>query len=335
MPPGGNSTGHDGNSSNAWDQAAGTYSHSRKSESMGRDLKWDKAPNQGRFDTKGVHENFSSQNASNRNESIPGNKPEFGENKPRESGDFRSFGGRAACRVCGLKNHSTDECRRKLFCKLCGYANHVTLDCKREPLWNYGPELCAAQVTRQSFFHIEENIDPKSTKEKASIAVITVVRGELSAKMIENEFKRLVGSAQWKWSAKQIADNKYTMRFPTAKMLLDYSNFNLGIKGVDVQFTIEPWTSTIGAKGQLQMAWFRVKGIPLDQRGLRTITKIGGLVGKTMVIDESTRFNRDFVRIKLACRDVELVPPSAECALGMYLYDFFFERESPVENDQD
>ena len=99
-----------------------------------------------------------------------------------------------------------------------------------------------------------------------------------------------------------------------------------------MQFTIEPWTSTIGAKGQLQLAWFRVKGIPIDQRGLRTIAKIGDLVRKTMVIDESTRFNRDFVWIKLACRDFDLVPPSAECALGMYLYDFLFERESPVED---
>jgi len=75
-----------------------------------------------------------------------------------------------------------------------------------------------------------------------------VVRGELSAKMIENEFQRLVSSAQWKWSARKIADNKYSMRFPTAKMVMDYSNFNLGIKGVDAQFTFEPWPSYMGPK---------------------------------------------------------------------------------------
>ena len=127
-----------------------------------------------------------------------------------------------------------------MFCELCGFANHGTLDCKREPFWNSGPELCAAQLTRQSFFYIDENIDPKASKDKASTAIITVVRGELSAKMIENEFQRLVSSAQWKWSARKIADNKYSMRFPTAKMVMDYNNFNLGIKNVDAQFTIEP-----------------------------------------------------------------------------------------------
>ncbi|KAG2582645.1 hypothetical protein PVAP13_6KG185730, partial [Panicum virgatum] len=204
---------------------------------------------------------------------------------------------------------------RKLLCELCGFPNHLTLDCKRELYWNSGPELCATQVTRQSFFYIDENIDSKSSKDKASTAIITVVKGELSAKMIENEFQRLVSSAQWKWLAKKIEDNKYSMRFPTAKMVMDYSNFTLGVKSVDAQFSIEPWSSSLSAKANY------------NRHGSGTIAKIGGLVDKTMAIYEGTRFNRDYVRVKIACRNVELVPPSAECTLGMFLYDFFFERE--------
>jgi len=41
-------------------------------------------------------------------------------------------------------------------------------------------------------------------------------------------------------------------------MVLDYSNFTLGIKNVDAQFTVEPWSSALNAKGQLQQAWFRL-----------------------------------------------------------------------------
>ena len=78
-----------------------------------------------------------------------------------------------------------------------------------------------------------------------------------------------------------------------------------------------------------------MKGIPVEQRGLRTIAKIGGLVGKTLIIDESTRFNRDYVRMKIACRNIDLVPPSAECSLGLFLYDFFFERETPTDDSHD
>ena len=85
----------------------------------------------------------------------------------------------------------------------------------------------------------------------------------------------------------------------------------------------------MGAKGKLQVAWFKVSGILGDQRSLRTIAKVGGLVGKTVEIDENTRFRHDFVRVKIACRDLSQVPPSAECNLDLFIYDFFFEIEKP------
>jgi hypothetical protein len=112
------------------------------------------------------------------------------------------------------------------------------------------------------------------------------------------------------------------MRFPNAKMVQDYSRFNLGMKSVDAQIIIEPWSSSTGAKGKLQQAWFKVSGIPVDQRGIRTITKVGGLVGKTVAIDENNRYNPEYVRIKIACRDVKEVPESAEGNLGMHIFDF-------------
>jgi hypothetical protein len=46
-----------------------------------------------------------------------------------------------------------------------------------------------------------------------------------------------------------------------------------------------------------------------------------------------TRFNRDFVRLKIACRNVELVPRSAEGNLGLFIYDFVFEREVSQEDN--
>ena len=63
---------------------------------------------------------------------------------------------------------------------------------------------------------------------------------------------------------------------------------------------VEPWTSSVGAKGELQHAWFKVKGIPMDLSSVKTIAKIGRLVGKVLAIDEKYRFWSDFVRINLA-----------------------------------
>ena len=67
--------------------------------------------------------------------------------------------------------------------------------------------------------------------------------------------------------------------------------------------------------------------IPADQRSIRTLAKVGGLVGKVMEIDEKTRYRADYVRMKIACRDVHRVPKTAEGTLGLYFYDFTFERE--------
>ncbi|CAN6361149.1 unnamed protein product [Urochloa humidicola] len=125
------------------------------------------------------------------------------------------------------------------------------------------------------------------------------------------------------------------MRFPNAKMIQDYSRFNLGMRDVNAQIKIEPWTFAMGAKGRLEMGWFKVKGIPGDQRNIRTIAKVGGLVGKTVAIDEATRYKPEYVRMKIVCRDVKAVPPCAECALGLDIYDFHFELEESEKNGND
>ena len=70
------------------------------------------------------------------------------------------------------------------------------------------------------------------------------------------------------------------MRSPNTKMVQYYNNFKLGKKDGDAQMVIESQNSSMGEKGQLQQAQFKVSGIRVDYRGIRTIAKVGGLVGK-------------------------------------------------------
>jgi hypothetical protein len=51
--------------------------------------------------------------------------------------------------------------------------------------WNTGPEFCAAQMEDQSFFFIEECIDPRLAKEKENIGVTSIIEGHAIAKQIE------------------------------------------------------------------------------------------------------------------------------------------------------
>jgi hypothetical protein len=94
------------------------------------------------------------------------------------------------CTHCGLKYHRSEECRRKKYCEMCGLQNQDTYDCRREPLWNFGPEVCVAQVHNQSFFYMDEHIDLRASREKANTTIITVIAGELFARQIEQELCR-------------------------------------------------------------------------------------------------------------------------------------------------
>ena len=49
-------------------------------------------------------------------------------------------------------------------------------------------------------------------------------------------------------------------------------------------------------------------------------------------MDEKTRFRTDYVRMRIACRDILKVPSIAKGTLGLYLHDFIFEREVPEED---
>jgi hypothetical protein len=73
-----------------------------------------------------------------------------------------------------------------------------------------------------------------------------------------------------------------------------------------------------------------VRGIPYDKRSKETAAFVGSLVGATAVVDPASLHRTDYVRIKIASRDVSKIPEIAEGAILPYLYDFHFEREDEM-----
>jgi hypothetical protein len=66
-------------------------------------------------------------------------------------------------------------------------------------------------------------------------------------------------------------------------------------------------------------------GISYDQRSVKTLAKVGGLVGKTMAIDERKRLKGEYVGMRIVCRNVSQVPATAESTLGLKIYDSTFK----------
>lgn len=79
--------------------------------------------------------------------------------------------------------------------------------------------------------------------------VITVVSGTVTAKHIELEFMDLIGTDTWRWRARLVADGKFLMRFPSAKMASEWSRIKNLIMKNDALIKIESWTPTGGQRG--------------------------------------------------------------------------------------
>lgn len=173
-------------------------------------------------------------------------------------------------------------------------------------------------------------------KEKASMTIISVVQGAMGERKLEQEFMNMLGKNVWRWSARKIREDKFLMRLPDPKIINDLGYFRpLGMRSANAQITIDPWSPSVNAKGCLQRGLFRIRGIPMEQRSIKTIAKIGGLAGKVVEIDEKSGLRNEYVKARIACREVSAVPEVVESALGMYIYDFFFKREVQADEDEE
>uniref|UniRef100_K3Z0A5 CCHC-type domain-containing protein n=1 Tax=Setaria italica TaxID=4555 RepID=K3Z0A5_SETIT len=178
------------------------------------------------------------------------------------------------------------------ICKKCGKIGHRTKDC-------YKPLLC-----------------PRCKKEghdMANCALITIKEGEVTARQVEGEFK--VGpTSTWRWYAKKVVENKFQIKFPTARKVEELSFFTgMQMRMVlDVSFKVEQWNPHAGAKAEISLAW---------------ACYVGSLVGIPLEVDKINLKRLDYVRVRIGCKDVTKVPATVEALLDMHFYDFTFQRE--------
>ncbi|TVU44513.1 hypothetical protein EJB05_03957, partial [Eragrostis curvula] len=244
------------------------------------------------------------------------------------------------CYRCGDPGHIAQMCPRPRRCDRCGGHGHTAENCRNRKYSDYVAPLCATQVEGQSFFCIPDCPSDINLKERSTTAIITEVSGSVNARQLEQEFKAILGNV-WRWTARPVGDNKFTVRFPIAQLIKDWGHFRpLGLRTVQAQIAIDPWTPAIEAKPEMQQAWFRVRGIPYDKRSEKTLAYVGSLVGSVTDIDERSLHKLEYVRMKICCRDVTKVPATAEGAIIPFLYEFSYEREifipsqPPVETVQ-
>jgi hypothetical protein len=92
---------------------------------------------------------------------------------------------------------------RSMFCHRCKVVGHYTKECRRvwqgdrddvfkdQDLSECVASLCATQVEGMAFICIPNMPSQNHAKERANIVIVTVLKGSITAKQLEEEFTRI------------------------------------------------------------------------------------------------------------------------------------------------
>ncbi|KAM0861437.1 hypothetical protein ACQ4PT_045886 [Festuca glaucescens] len=105
---------------------------------------------------------------------------------------------------------------------------------------------------------------------------------------------------------------------------------SMKLKTAEAIVSLSPWKASVGAKAPLQKAWVKISNIPLDKRCAANVFYAGGLIGVSLDLDASTLHKPEYVKVLVGCRDIEMIPLSAEGCLGDNFYDFYYEVDKIV-----
>jgi hypothetical protein len=89
------------------------------------------------------------------------------------------------------------------------------------------------------------------------------------------------------------------------------------------------WNGDITPISYMEEAWFRVTGIPMKYRCKSTAYYVASMVGKPLALDKNYLRNFSYIRVKIGCQDITLVPEKRIGEIRKAFYEFHFTREMP------
>jgi hypothetical protein len=193
-------------------------------------------------------------------------------------------------RICGKVGHKSEDCFKPVICARCKKEGHVPRACNEIMPWECIASFCGL-ASPELGFHIIHDDDPGDTsKDTSNYALITIKQGVATARQVEAKFKaQSEPNSTWRCFAKKVAENKYQMKFPTAKKVEELAFFSGILMGtvLGVTFKVEPWDPYVGAKAKIESTWFRIYGNPMEKRTEKRACYVASLVGVPLEVDKN------------------------------------------------
>jgi hypothetical protein len=225
-----------------------------------------------------------------------------------------------------------DLAQRLYGCENCG-GDHTSAICQERDPWEYVAPFFGSTDFGQGFFSIPVPDTDLQPVEQLNYAHITVEQGDITSRDIEHEFNVWADSMHinWKFFAKVVSPTVFRTRFPNAKSIDELAHFGkLFMKTVPgAVISLQKWAGDIEPISWMQEAWFRVKGIPMKYRNKSTAYYVASMVGKPLALDKNYLRNFSYIRVKIGCQNIELVPNTRIGEIKKGFYEFQFTREVP------
>lgn len=239
-----------------------------------------------------------------------------------------------ACPICKSHEHPPARCPQA-YCERCSKLGHLASVCVEFLPWECMAPMCAFQSKGQGFYYIHDSCTANQLKERANNIVVTIVEGETSTRQMELDLSAYLATG-WRCSAHAIGPGVFVVRFPNPRAVAQIcyvGRVTLKTSGAVIHAT--QWSSAVGSKGVMEVAWVKVSNFPFDKRSERNLAYVASLVGVPLEIDAATLHRPTSARVRLGCRNVDEIPVIAEAVLGGHFYDFFYEVEQILVRDPD
>ena len=159
--------------------------------------------------------------------------------------------------------------------------------------------MCAFQSKGQGFYYIHDSCTASQIKERANNIVVTIVEGEASTRQMELDLNAYLATG-WRCSAHAIGPGVFVVRFPNPRAVAQICYVGkVALKTSGAVIHATRWSSTIGAKGVMEMAWIKVSNVPLDKRSERNLAYVASLVGVPLEIDAATLHRPASARVRI------------------------------------
>lgn len=198
------------------------------------------------------------------------------------------------------------------------------------------PPMCAFQSKGHGFYYIVIHVLPINLRRGLTYnIVVTIVEEETSTRQMGLDLSAYLAT-RWRCSAHAIGPGVFAVQFPNphaVSHICYVGRAALKTSGVVIHAT--QWSSAVGTKGVMKVAWVKVSNVPLGKISDRNLRHVASLVGVPLEIDAATLYRLTSARVRLGCRNVDEIPVIAQAVLGDHLYDFFYEVDQILVRDPD